>query len=161
MKLVTLPISEIHPYENNSRVHPQEQLEKLAASIRAFGIAKPILLDEKHMILAGHGVYKAAQLAEETEIPCVINDTLTDEQKRAYIIADNRLTDLSYFDMEIVTAEAEKLLQADYSVDMTGFDMSTLFPEDVNMDDFFESAAEREKKSKTVTCPHCGETFEV
>ena len=74
MELVILPLFEIHPYENNSRVHPQEQLEKLAASIRAFGIAKPILLDEKHMILAGHGIYEAAQLAEETEIPCVIND---------------------------------------------------------------------------------------
>ena len=161
MRFEILPISEIHPYENNSRVHTQEQIEKLAESIRLFGIAKPILLDEKQMILAGHGVYLAAQLAKETKIPCVINDSLTEEQKRAYIIADNRFTDLSYFDMKVVTAEAEKLLQAGLSVDMTGFDMSTLFPEDVNMDDFFESAAEREKKPKTVTCPHCGETFEV
>ena len=92
MKLEILPISEIHPYENNSRVHPQEQLEKLAASIRAFGIAKPILLDEKHMILAGHGIYEAAQIAEKTEIPCVINDTLTEEQKRAYIITKRQPT---------------------------------------------------------------------
>ena len=90
MKLVILPISEIHPYENNSRVHPQEQIEKLAESIRSVGIVKPILVDEKHTILAGHGVYEAAKLAGKTEIPCIINDSLTEEQKRAYIIADNR-----------------------------------------------------------------------
>lgn len=86
----------LKPHPKNSRIHSEKQIEKLQRSIREFGFAKPVIVDEDYTILAGHGAVLAAKAENLKSIPCFILTGLTDEQKRAYIITDNRMSDLSY-----------------------------------------------------------------
>lgn len=116
----------LKPHPKNSRIHSEKQIEKLQRSIREFGFAKPVIVDEDYTILAGHGAVLAAKAENLKSIPCFILTGLTDEQKRAYIITDNRMSDLSYFDMNAVVSEIEELCGRNFDVSITGFDESLI-----------------------------------
>ncbi len=157
-------IKDLHPYPNNSRVHTDAQIEHLRESIKEFGIVKPIIIDENNVILAGHGIYYAAKAEGHKKIPCVRNSTLSEAQKKAYIIADNKLSDMSYFDMTMVMNELKKLDELDFDTFITGFDYEDLLSDDLSdIDSFFveKAVTTKEDNRKTVCCPACGEEFEI
>ncbi len=109
------------PYEKNSRIHSDQQVNMIADSIMEFGFLKPVLIDEKKMILAGHGAVKAAMQCELTKIPVRQISGLTQDQKRAYVIADNRSSELSKWDWELLTVELGELKSIDMDLAPVGF----------------------------------------
>lgn len=152
-ELQQVKISKLVPYANNSRTHSKEQLKKLQSSIREFGFVNPILIDRKYNIIAGHGRVLAAKEDELETVPCVYVDHLTEAQKKAYIIADNRLAEDAGWDKDLLAIELESLMELDFEIDFLGFDaaeLNTLLnsAEDVQEDDF---DVEEELKNPTVT----------
>ena len=125
-QIIMVPIKKLVPYANNARTHTPEQIMKLRASIREFGFADPIMIDEDYNILAGHGRLLAAKDEGYTEVPCVPIEGLTDAQKKAYILANNRLAEDAGWDKELLTIELGGLLAAGYDLAMTGFDTDEL-----------------------------------
>ena len=115
-KYEMIDISELHPYENNARTHSNEQLEAICNSIKEFGFINPVIIDENNMILVGHGRIEASKILGLTQAPYRRVTNLTDDQKRAYILADNRLSDLGGWDEELLAQELESI-----SLDMTAF----------------------------------------
>jgi len=103
------PVERLRPNPHNSRVHPEEQIAKLVASIRQFGFTRPILVDEQGTILVGHGALLAALDLGLSKVPVVVLDHLTEQQKRAYMIADNQLAQNSHWDTEKLRGEIETL----------------------------------------------------
>ena len=148
----------LKPHPKNSRIHPEKQIEKLQRSIREFGFAKPVIVDEDYTILAGHGAVLAAKAENLKSIPCFILTGLTDEQKRAY---------LSYFDMNAVVSEIEELCGRNFDVSITGFDESLICNDSLDdLETIFEEKKpensddeEKDKKDKSVICPECGHAF--
>lgn len=119
-----ISIGDIIPYENNAKIHSAEQIEKLKDSITEFGFLTPCLIDEKNNLIAGHGrVMAARELGFET-VPCVYIEGLTDEQRRAYILADNRLSEYGDWDMSLVESELLSLMDIGFDASLTGFDIS-------------------------------------
>lgn len=111
-----IDIAELKPYENNARLHPQEQIDKIVNSINEFGFITPVIIDENNTILVGHGRTQAAKQAGLEQVPYRRITNLTDEQKRAYILADNKLSDIAEWDEELLQMELENI-----SLDMTAF----------------------------------------
>lgn len=122
-QLQHLPIDDLLPYARNSKTHPPEQIAQIAASIKEFGFNAPVLVDGEKGIIAGHGRVLAARKLGLATVPCVVLDHLTEAQKRAYIIADNRLgdTDLAPWDWEMLQAEIDALKEENYDYTVTGF----------------------------------------
>ena len=145
MKLV--PISKLVPYANNARTHSPEQINKLRGSLREFGFVSPVIIDKDYGILAGHGRVMAARAENIEQVPCVFVDHLTEAQKKAYILADNRFALDAGWDEDMLRVEMEALQGMDFDVSLTGFDESEiadLFAADDNEaqeDDFDEDAA--------------------
>src|SRR5574344_306126 len=107
MKLI--PIDELIPYVNNARTHSPEQINKLRASLREFGFINPVIIDKDKNIIAGHGRVMAAREEGIKEVPCVLVDYLTEAQKKAYILADNRMALDAGWDEEMLKVELEAL----------------------------------------------------
>lgn len=123
-KVQEVRLDSLKPYEKNAKVHGQEQVNKIADSIREFGFLSPLLIDKDYNIIAGHGrVMAAKQLGMET-VPAVFIEGLTETQRRAYILADNKLTELGGWDMELVEEELQALKDLDFNVDLTGFEIN-------------------------------------
>lgn len=146
MQLV--PLSKLVPYVNNARTHSPEQLTKLRSSLREFGFINPVIIDRDFNVIAGHGRIMAAKEEGLTEVPCVFVDYLTEAQKKAYILADNRMALDAGWDEELLRIEIESLQGADFDVSLTGFgedELADLFAgdgeKDVKDDDFDLSAA--------------------
>ena len=125
-------VSLLKPYGNNAKIHSEPQIEKLKDSIMEFGFLSPCLIDADYNIIAGHGRVLAAKSLGMQAVPCVFVEGLSDEQRRAYILADNRLGELGEWDMSIVLGELADLNVLDFDVELTGFDL----PED---NDWFET----------------------
>ena len=123
-KYEMIDISELHPYENNARTHSESQLEAICNSIKEFGFINPVIIDENNMILVGHGRIEASKRLGITQAPFRRVTNLTDDQKKAYILADNRLSDLGGWDEEMLAQELENI-----SLDMSAFGF-----EDFNID---------------------------
>lgn len=119
MQLV--PLSKLVPYVNNARTHSAEQVAKLRSSLREFGFINPVIIDRDFGIIAGHGRVLAAKEEGIQEVPCVFVDYLTEAQKKAYILADNRMAMDAGWDEELLRIEIESLQGADFDVSMTGF----------------------------------------
>jgi DNA modification methylase len=117
------PIGTLEPYSNNARTHSKRQIRQIAESIEAFGWTNPVLVDGEGGIIAGHGRVEAAKLLGLAEVPTIRIDDLTEAQKRAYIIADNRLAELAGWDEEVLAIELQFLVSADVDIDvsLTGF----------------------------------------
>lgn len=119
-------VEKLIPYENNSKKHPEKQIAQIQKSIQEFGFLNPILIDKHYQIIAGHGRTEAAKGLHIDSVPCVFVEGLTDEQRKAYIIADNRLTELGGWDKEKLSAELDLLDICDFDIELTGFDESML-----------------------------------
>lgn len=129
------PIQDLIPYARNSRTHSDAQVAQIAASIREFGWTNPILLDGENGIIAGHGRLLAAQKLGETQVPTIELAHMSEAQKRAYVIADNKLALNAGWDDEMLFAEFEDLKEAGFDLELTGFtleEIGKLTPEVVN-----------------------------
>ena len=156
-------INKLVPYANNARTHNKEQILKLRSSLREFGFVNPVIIDREYNVLAGHGRIMAAKEEGIAEVPCVYADHLTEAQKKAYILADNRMALDAGWDEELLAVEMEELQELGFDLGLTGFDESEiadLF--DINSDeakqDDFDVDTELEKpcKSKTGDIWHLG-----
>lgn len=155
-----VPINELKPYKNNARTHNEKQIDKIANSIQEFGFINPVLIDSDYVIIAGHGRVKGAEKLGMVEVPCLFVEDLTEEQKRAYIIADNKLALDAGWDYPLLMEEIEELDNLDFDFTLTGFDDLELNDESLfSMDEISEvdgydsSEDEREYFTKTFTFP--------
>lgn len=123
-------VDSLIPYARNAREHSPEQVRQLQASIHEFGFVQPMLIDGDGNIIAGHGRLLAAKAEGYTEVPCVLVEHLTETQRRAYILADNRLAEQSTWNAEFVSLELEELREAGFDFLLTGFDESDLLLEE-------------------------------
>lgn len=126
MKITNKKVTELIPYVNNSRTHSDEQVAQIAASIKEFGWTNPILVDGSNGIIAGHGRLLAARKLGQTEVPTIELSDLTDTQRKAYIIADNRLALSAGWDNEMLTLELNDLLADGFALEILGFDADEL-----------------------------------
>lgn len=150
MQLIS--IDKLVPYVNNARTHSAEQIIKLRSSLREFGFVNPIIIDRDFNVIAGHGRLMAAKEEGINEVPCVFADFLTDAQKKAYILADNRMAMDAGWDEELLKIEMEELQNLGYDLGYTGFDekeLADLFGIDDKevKDDEFDLTAALEKAS--------------
>ena len=149
-ELQLVPIEKLVPYANNARTQSPEQIKKLRSSLREFGFINPVIIDRDYGVIAGHGRILAAQEEGLEKVPCVFADHLTEAQKKAYIIADNRMAMDAGWDEEMLRVEIEALQAADFDPLLTGFDekeLADLFDseEDKVKDDDFDLSAALEK----------------
>ena len=155
-------INKLIPYINNARTHSPEQITKLRSSLREFGFVNPVLIDRQFNVLAGHGRIAAAKEEGIKEVPCVFVEHLSEAQKKAYILADNRMSLDAGWDDELLKVEMESLQEMGFDIGMTGFDESEiadLFETDTEgEEDNFDVDAELEKPcfSKTGDVWHIG-----
>lgn len=119
-------VDKLIPYVNNARTHSPEQITKLRASLREFGFINPIIVDKDYNVVAGHGRLTAAKAEGFTEVPCVYVDHLTEAQKKAYILADNRMALDAGWDEDMLRVEIESLREQAYDLELTGFDADEL-----------------------------------
>lgn len=154
MKLVDININELKEYENNPR-NNDEAVEPVANSIKEFGFKVPIIIDKNNVIVAGHTRLKAAKKLDLKTVPCIIADDLTEEQIRAFRLADNKVSEIATWDIELLNMELDNIL----NIDMGMFDF--MKTEEINVDDFFMEAEEKPKEEKveTVICPYCNKEF--
>jgi len=162
MQIEALPIDELIPYARNSRTHSDAQVAQIAASIREFGFTNPVLIDKDGGIIAGHGRVMAARKLKLDEVPCIRLVHLTDTQKRAYVIADNKLAMNSGWDAEALQLELVELSNDKFTMELLGFD-----PNELNLAmglgaDFLpgdESEQGKLDEKSPITCPSCGHEF--
>lgn len=120
MQLV--PLEKLVPYINNARTHSPEQIKKLRSSLREFGFINPVIIDRDYGVIAGHGRILAAKEENMKDVPCVFADHLNEAQKKAYIIADNRMAMDAGWDEELLRIEIESLQAESFDIGLTGFD---------------------------------------
>lgn len=133
-QIETLPLESLIPYARNSRTHSESQVAQIAASIREFGFTNPVLIDASGSIIAGHGRVLAARKLQLTEVPCLRLSHLTDTQRRAYVIADNKLALNAGWDDEMLRIELAELGELGFDLDLTGFsldEIEALMPEEI------------------------------
>ncbi len=136
MKIQTIPLKDIHPYARNPRKN-DEAMKNVAASIRQFGFLVPLVIDRNHEIVAGHTRYKAAQFLGLKEVPCVIADELTEDQIKAFRLADNKVGEMAQWDMDLLPLEL-----ADIVMPMTDFGFQAISDDDFS-DQFTLDAGEK------------------
>lgn len=118
----SVQIGLIKPFKNNAKKHTKAQVRKIADSIKQFGFLSPCLIDREYNLIAGHGRLMAAKSLGWTEVPCLFADGLTEAQRRAYILADNKLSELAEWDKDLVSEELAALKDLDFDLDLTGFE---------------------------------------
>ena len=154
-----VPIDDIHEYPDNPRKN-EDAVEKVAASIKVHGMSAPISLDRDNVIIYGHTRYRACRLLGMETVPCIIRTDLTPELVKSLRLADNKLAELSGWDRELLEKELAELAASGLNMEQFGF-LDTMSDEEV--DSFFTGIPPepKETKKQTVTCPHCGKTFEI
>jgi ParB-like nuclease domain len=130
----------LRPYSGNARTHSPKQVRQIAGSIRRFGFVNPVLIDAEGNVIAGHGRLAAAQLLGLSEVPVLPITHLSQSEKRAYILADNRLAEKAGWDREILAIELQALVELDFEVELVGFELAEI---DLILDE------DRLRKSKT------------
>ena len=140
LSIVYRKISDLKPYPRNARTHSRKQVKLIAAAITEFGFTNPVLIDESDQIIAGHGRVQAAKLLGLAEVPTVQIANLSATQKRAYILADNRLAEKAGWDKEILAVELQGLLADGFEVVLTGFEAPEI---DVILDAAGDSKSDR------------------
>jgi len=150
-QMTLVPIEKLIPYVNNARTHSPEQITKLRSSLREFGFINPVIVDKDYNVIAGHGRIEAAKAEGITEVPCVLVDYLTEAQKKAYILADNRMAMDAGWDEELLRIEIESLQGENFDIGLTGFsddEIADLFAGDSDSeakDDDYDLSAALEK----------------
>ena len=159
------PIESLIPYARNSRTHSDTQVAQIAASIREWGWTTPILVDDAGGIIAGHGRLLAARKLGLDTVPVVIATGWTEAQKRAYVIADNKLALNAGWDVDALKLELQEIDLEGFDLQLTGFqvgELSAMFDEPE-----FAPGTEQEQgkldelSPKMITCPHCGDEFDL
>lgn len=150
------PLEKLNPYANNPRTHSDEQISQLAASFIQFGMVNPLLVDSEAGLIAGHGRLEAAKLIGLKEVPVIVLDHLTEDQKRAYVIADNKLAENAGWDKALLAQELEKLMENEFDIGLTGFsddEIAQLLSnaEDDLADGFDESEGEEDNSEEADT----------
>ena len=168
------PIGELVPYANNARIHGEAQIQQLRASLREFGFVTPVLIDAAGNVIAGHGRLMAARAEGMEEVPCVLAEGLSEAQRKAYILAENRLAELSSWDSAMLKVELEGLDALDFGTSTLEFEdafLSDLFlnapggedgeedPEPEGLD--LEAEQEPERQMTECHCPKCGFVFRL
>lgn len=146
MEIVYKKANDLIPYINNSRTHSGEQVNQIVASINEFGFTNPLLIDEKDNIIAGHGRLLAAKKLEMEKVPCIILEGLTEAQKKAYVIADNKMALNAGWDETLLKLELENLKKLDFDLELTGFS-----PKEI--DKIFEEELEKNPYTSKISIP--------
>ncbi len=162
MKIEKIKIEDLKVYENNAKIHTPEQIEQIKKSIIEFGFNDPIAVDENNMIIEGHGRYYALKELNYKEVECIRLTDLTETKKRAYILAHNKLTMNTGFDLNILSKELEDLKDLDFDISISGFDLELKVDlsnndeeeknKEINLDDFDDEKFDH-------CCPKCGFSF--
>lgn len=132
-KIKEMNIDSLIPYENNAKIHDEKQVDIIARSIEEYGFINPLLIDKDLNVIAGHGRIMAAKKLGLEKVPCIFVEGLSDAQRRAYILADNRIAELAHWDYDIAFEEIESLDSLGFDIDLTGFEIPRASGED-----FFE-----------------------
>ena len=157
MKIEQRAIEALIPYARNSRTHSDAQVAQIAASIREFGFTNPVLVDKDGGIIAGHGRVMAARKLGIKDVPCIALGHLTAAQRKAYIIADNKLALNAGWDEELLAVEFADLKDAGFDLELTGFAAGELVTPDFQPGSE-EDQGRLDEKAKAV-CPNCGHEF--
>ena len=152
-----VPLEALIPYARNSRTHSEAQVAQIAASIREFGFTNPVLIDKDGGIIAGHGRVMAARKLGLKDVPCIALGHLTAAQRKAYIIADNKLALNAGWDEELLAVEFADLKDAGFDLELTGFAAGELVTPDFQPGSE-EDQGRLDEKAKAV-CPNCGHEF--
>ncbi len=158
LTVIYKPIGDLIPYARNSRTHSDVQVAQIAASIREFGFTNPILIDEEGGVIAGHGRIMAARKLNLEEVPTITLEGLSKAQKRAYVIADNKLALNAGWDEELLSVELNQLHDEGFGVGLAGFDAAELseimgFDDDISPPDEFKEVDEDIETD--YCCPKC------
>ncbi len=171
-------VEDLNPYDKNSRVHSDEQIDQIVDSIKTWGWTIPILIDEENTVIAGHARLSAGQKLEYEEIPCIVAKGWTEQQKKAYVIADNKLAENSNWDMGLFFQELKllnddgfdlKLIGIDNEMDFNfsnsytpNIDFSEISQKDINnAEQNQQNLGHQEIHVQTVVCPKCMNEFEI
>lgn len=150
-KIELRSVSDLLPYARNSRTHSQSQISQVAASIKEFGFTSPILIKSDGTIIAGHCRLEASRKLKLEKVPCIVLDYLTDTQARALVIADNQLALNAGWDEEMLKLEIDDLRDADFDLDLLGFD-DIDDPADTDDDDDDPAVEEKKEFLVVVEC---------
>lgn len=164
MKIETLKTAKLIPYARNSRTHSEAQVAQIAGSIREFGFTNPVLIDAENGIITGHGRVLAARLLGLADVPCIRLNHLTETQRRAYIITDNKLTLNAGWDEELLGLELADLREADFDLSLVGFDGDEIErflnpPEPPDFEPGTEDDQGNLDEKTPIECPHCHKLF--
>lgn len=155
MEIKMVKIDDLKPYENNPRFN-DDAVQYVAKSIKEFGFKVPMVIDKNNVIVAGHTRYKASMELGLKEVPCIVADDLTEEQIKAFRLADNKVSEQASWNYDLLDLELDDILELNME------DFGFLKHEDVDLDDFFEdNNVIKDEKKNIIKCPHCGEEFEV
>ena len=149
-RIELVSINDLQPYPRNARTHSKKQIRQIADSIRRFGFVNPPLVDDNNQIIAGHGRVEAAKLLGLTEVPILRVSHLSEADKRAYILADNRLAEMAGWDREILATELQGLIDLDFEVELTGFETPEI---DILLDDAAEAGSHPSGPEDDVPAP--------
>jgi ParB-like chromosome segregation protein Spo0J len=137
-----VPIESLRPYARNARIHSRKQIRQIANSIQRFGFTNPVLISDDDEIIAGHGRVEAAKLLGHTTVPTLRLSHLSTAERRAYVIADNKLALNAGWDREVLAIELQGLLDCEFDLEITGFSLAEI---DMVLDAAHESAPSRVK----------------
>ena len=152
MQIIEKLVDDIYPYENNPRKN-DDAVKYVANSIKEFGFKVPIIIDKDDVVVAGHTRLKAAKSLGLEKVPCIVADDLSEEQVRAFRIADNATAETSWWDYRLLDEEIAEIM----TLNMADFGLPD--PDYEDIDDMFDESPLEEKEPKTMVCPHCGETI--
>lgn len=167
MQIEQLKTEDLLSYARNSRTHSEAQVDQIAASIKEFGFTNPVLIDNENQIIAGHGRVMAARKLKLGEVPCIRLGYLTETQKKAYVIADNKLALNAGWDDELLALEIAELKDEDFEINILGFSVEELILINEAANKNFEPATEKEQGKldkldpKWICCPKCGSEFDA
>jgi ParB-like chromosome segregation protein Spo0J len=154
MEIVNIAVDKLVPYENNPR-NNTEAIQYVANSIKEFGFKVPLVIDEDNVVICGHTRLLAAKQLGLKDVPCVVADDLTDEQIKAFRLADNKVGEIATCDLDKLRLELDFL---DFNMEEFGFIEAM---EEPDITDFLEDHESKPKEPKTVVCPDCGHAFTV
>lgn len=156
LEIKYLPIDSIEPYKNNSRKHTKEQISQIKQSIKAFGLNTAIGVRDG-VIVYGHARYEALKELGYKEIPTVDLSHLSDDDMKAYVIADNKIALNANFDNDLLKIEFDALKDAGFDITLTGFDLPEI---EALTPIVLEPSEPKDKEPSYIACPHCGKEFD-
>lgn len=164
-KIILVDRAALKPYANNARTHSDEQINQIIASITEFGFTNPLLVDEEYSIIAGHGRLAAATKMGMGKLPCVVVSGLTEAQRKALVLADNKIALNSGWDTALLKLELVSLDMAGFDLKLTGFsvgELTAIFDNPEFAPGFDADQGKLDQLTpKMVQCPNCGQEYDL